>query len=78
MDTILRWASCLDLAAGEAAASVPRLQKAWRLCVRGAVFAAPAIVPGSGTVLLAAMDCVLHAFSVQGTASLLRVLAQCC
>ena len=56
----------LHLAAGEGAASVPRLRRAWRLCVRGAVFAAPAVVPGSGAVLLAEMDGVLHAFSVHG------------
>lgn len=45
---------------------MPRLRRAWRFCVRGAVFAAPAVVPGSGEVLLAEMDGVLHAFSVHG------------
>lgn len=54
------------LGTGEGFASVPRLRRAWRACVRGAVFAAPAVVPGSGAVLLAEMDGVLHAFSVHG------------
>ena len=45
---------------------MPRLRRAWRVCVRGAVFAAPAVVPDSGAVLLAEMDGLLHAFSVHG------------
>ena len=45
---------------------MPRLRRAWRFCVLGAVFSAPAVVPGSGVVLLAEMDGLLRAFSVHG------------
>ena len=45
-----------------------RLREAWRCTAAGAVFAAPAAVPGSGAVVLAGVEGVLQAVSFHGAA----------
>ena len=55
----------LWLTGGDDAAAL-QLHTAWRYSARGAVFSAPAVVPGSGAVVLADVEGVLHALSVDG------------